>query len=279
MFNLPDGRPAVMGILNVTPDSFSDGGRWLDPEAAVAHAVEMMAEGADLIDVGGESTRPGSESVGEDEEQGRIVPVCEELGRRSIPFSIDTRRSSTARKAIACGACMVNDVTAGTADPAMAHTVAQARVAVCLMHMQGQPKSMQAAPTYVDVVAEVTTYLKHRAAAFESAGTAREKIIIDPGIGFGKNSTHNLALIANLSRLAATGFPVGLGVSRKSLLGRIISSGDFIRPPEERLSAGLAIQAWAQAQGVRMLRVHDVRAARDAVDAMSAVLGAVQATE
>ncbi|MFZ4506525.1 MAG: dihydropteroate synthase [Fimbriimonas sp.] len=260
-------RPLVMGILNVTPDSFSDGGRHFSFAAAVDAGSRMMDEGADLIDVGGESTRPGAEPVDAEEEIRRTVPVVEALVARGFAVSIDTMKATVARAAVLAGAEMVNDVTAFS-DPAMAEVCAEAGCAVCLMHMQGRPQTMQLDPTYGDVVAEVAEYLVGRAHFAEAAGIDPAKIWLDPGIGFGKTLEHNLALIRNLGDLVATGYPVLLGVSRKSFLSKIGKPLGV----DERLEGSLAAQTVGQIQGAAMLRVHDVLAARRAVDATAAIL-------
>ncbi len=235
-----------MGVLNVTPDSFSDGGRWLDRDAAVAHGLRMVDEGADIVDVGGESTRPGAEPVPRDEELRRVVPVVEALAPHTR-VSIDTRKAEVAEAAIDAGATLVNDVSASLAPVARA---AGPRVGWVAMHMRGDPRTMQQDPTYADVVAEVRDFLVERAS---SAGV--DEVWIDPGIGFGKTIEHNLALLARLDELVATGFPVAVGTSRKSFLGRL--TGDA--PPDDRLEASVATAAWALAQGAAMVRVHDVR--------------------
>jgi dihydropteroate synthase len=234
-----------MGVLNVTPDSFSDGGRWLDPGAAVAHGLQMAAEGADVVDVGGESTRPGAEPVPVDEELRRVLPVIEALAP-SVRVSIDTRKAEVAEAAIGAGATLVNDVSASLAPVAAA---AGPGVGWVAMHMQGDPRTMQESPTYRDVVAEVRDFLVERAA---SAGVA--EVWIDPGIGFGKTMAHNLALLAHLDELVATGLPVVVGTSRKSFLGRLTGGA----PADDRVEASVATAAWALAQGAAMVRVHDV---------------------
>ncbi len=235
-----------MGVLNVTPDSFSDGGRWLDRDAAVAHGLRMVEEGADIVDVGGESTRPGAEPVPVGEELRRVLPVIEALVPRTR-VSIDTRKAEVGEAAIAAGATLVNDVSASLA-PVAAR--AGPGVGWVAMHMRGDPRTMQQKPTYDDVVAEVRDFLVARAS---SSGV--EEVWIDPGIGFGKTMEHNLALLAHLDALVATGFPVVVGTSRKSFLGRL--TGDA--PPDDRLEASVATAAWALAQGASMVRVHDVR--------------------
>lgn len=268
-FALPDGRPAVMGVLNVTPDSFSDGGLYADPAAAVARGLQMVAEGADLVDVGGESTRPGADAVGLDEELRRVLPVVERLAREGVAVSIDTSKPEVARCALEAGASVVNDVT-GLGGSAMRAACLSHRARVCVMHMQGSPRDMQAAPRYDDVVAEVFGFLTTRADEMVAGGFVRERIWLDPGIGFGKTLEHNLALLGALPRLVAHGLPVLIGVSRKSFLGRLL--GDA--PTHGRLEGGLAAQVLAQCFGVRIIRTHDVLATRRAIQ----VTGAIMAT-
>lgn len=243
-----------MGVLNVTPDSFSDGGQWFDPEAAVAHGLQLVAEGADVVDVGGESTRPGAEPVGEGEERRRVVDVVAALVPH-VRVSIDTRHAEVARAAVEAGATLVNDVSAS-----LWPVAAECGVGWVAMHMQGEPRMMQASPHYDDVVAEVRRYLVDRAAAARAAGV--EEVWVDPGIGFGKTLDHNLALLRHLSELVEAGFPVVVGTSRKSFLGRL--TGDA--PVDDRLEASVATAVWALANGAAMVRVHDVaptvRAAR-----------------
>jgi dihydropteroate synthase len=253
-------EPCVMGILNVTPDSFYDGGRHGDLGHAIAHARRMAAEGAAIIDVGGESTRPGADAIGEDEELRRVVPVVGALARDGFIVSIDTRHPAVMRAAIAAGAAMVNDVSA-LREPAALETLAGSDVAVCLMHMQGEPRTMQEAPSYGDVAAEVAAFLAERVRACERAGIARERIVVDPGFGFGKTLGHNLQLMRALPQLAAAaGRPVLVGLSRKGSLGTITG-----RPVEERLPASLAAALAAVARGAAIVRVHDVRATVDAL--------------
>ena len=232
-----------MGVLNVTPDSFSDGGRWLDAGAAVAHGLRMVEEGADVVDVGGESTRPGAEPVGTEEELRRVLPVVEALAPH-VRVSIDTRKAEVAEAALAAGASLLTDVSAALAPVARA-----AGAGWVAMHMRGEPRTMQQDPTYDDVVAEVRAFLVERA---ETAGV--EEVWIDPGIGFGKTMDHNLALLAHLDALVATGYPVVVGTSRKAFLGRL--TGDS--PAGDRVEASVATAAWALSQGVSMVRVHDV---------------------
>jgi len=252
-------EPVVMGILNVTPDSFYDGGRHGDVGHAIAHARQMAADGAAIVDVGGESTRPGAAPVPEDEELRRVVPVVGALARDGFLVSVDTRRAAVMRAAIAAGAAMVNDVTALRGPGAM-EAVARSDVAVCLMHMQGEPSTMQDAPRYDDVGAEVLSFLAARARAAENAGIARERIVVDPGFGFGKTLEHNLQLMRALPRLVAAGYPVLVGLSRKGSLGTITG-----RPVEERLPASIAAALAAVARGAAIVRVHDVRETVDAL--------------
>jgi len=254
-FDLTD-RVLVMGIVNVTPDSFSDGGRYLDPGAAVARCHELLAEGADLLDLGGESTRPGSEAVPPAEQWRRLEPVLTRLARErpQAAISIDTRSAEVAERALAAGARVVNDVSA-LADPAMAGVVARAGAGLVLMHMRGTPETMQRETAYGDVTAEVAGYLRSRLSAAESAGVARDCVALDPGIGFAKSAQGSLELLARIPELAAIGRPVLVGASRKSFLARL--TGDE-GPPEERVPASLAAAALATWQGAHILRVHDV---------------------
>lgn len=270
---LPTGRPVIMGILNVTPDSFSDGGSFFEIEKAVDHAVRMVQEGADLVDVGGESTRPGAEAVSEADELSRVIPVIERLVDQNIVVSIDTSKAGVAAAAIQAGAQIVNDVTAG-GDPEMAAVCAQANVPVCLMHMKGDPRTMQKSPHYDDVVTEIKTYLLERANSFEDAGVTKGTIWLDPGIGFGKTVQHNLSLLKHLYAFVKLGYPILIGVSRKSFLGRLIGTEATPAPIEDRIEAGLAAQVLAQAAGVRVIRTHDVLVAKRAATLTSAILGA-----
>jgi dihydropteroate synthase len=263
-------QPQVMGILNITPDSFSDGGVFFAPEAALAHAQEMVAAGAAIIDVGGESTRPGAAPVALQEELRRVVPVIEALcATLPVPVSIDTRNPAVMQAAVAAGAGMINDVNALQAPGAM-EMAASLGVPVCLMHMQGTPESMQENPEYRNVVAEVRQFLADRASACLAAGIARERILLDPGFGFGKTTRHNLLLLQQLDRLVAEGYPVLVGLSRKSLIGKVLGL-----PVEERLYPGLALAVLAVWQGAAIVRTHDVRATREAVDMCQAVSSAV----
>lgn len=256
-FNLPLDRPLIMGVVNVTPDSFSDGGRFLETGAAVAQARKLIEEGADIIDVGGESTRPGAAPTDEQQELGRILPVLEAL--QDIPVSADTRRPGVMRAALAAGASMVNDIEALGA-PGALEVVAGSDCAVCLMHKKGEPETMQQAPHYANVVAEVRDFLAGRIAACEHAGIAHDRMVADPGFGFGKTVEHNLALLRHLPELMGLGVPLLAGWSRKSSLGRITG-----RDGGERLAASLAAALLALLGGARILRVHDVKETRDLV--------------
>lgn len=260
-------RAVVMGILNVTPDSFSDGGRYLAPGAAVDRALTMLAEGAAIIDIGGESTRPGAVPVSEQEEMARVFPVIEALIARAPDclISIDTSKAAVAEGALQRGAEIVNDVTALRGDPRMTEVVRTAGAGVVLMHMQGEPRTMQAAPSYQDVCAEVREQLARALRTAEAAGLARESIALDPGIGFGKTVEHNLALLRDLDPLAFAGCPLALGVSRKAFLGKISGA-------EDRLPATLAITAYARQKGVRVFRVHDIAANAAALRTVEALL-------
>lgn len=252
-------RPRVMGIVNVTPDSFSDGGRYLDPAPALAHARRLLDDGADLIDVGGESTRPGAAEISAEEELARVLPIVRGLADDGALVSVDTSKPEVMAAALDAGAVMINDVRALRA-PGALDMVARSDAAVCLMHMQGEPRSMQHAPAYVDVVAEVRAFLAARAQACVAAGVARERIAIDPGFGFGKTLTHNLALARGLGTMAALGYAVVAGWSRKSSLGTLTG-----RPPGERLAASIAAALVCVARGAAIVRVHDVRETVDAL--------------
>ncbi len=265
---LPGGRTAVMAILNVTPDSFSDGGRYDTVPAALEHTRRLIAEGADLIDVGGESTRPGSSPVPAAEERARVVPVIEALrAEMDLPISVDTTKAEVAAAALAVGADMVNDVSGGRFDDGMLPLVAARGAAIVLMHMQGVPATMQDAPSYGDVVGEVRAFLAERVAAGRAAGIPDGRLWIDPGIGFGKRAEHNLALLAALERLVELGHPVVVGASRKGFLGAV-GGGDTV---EARLPASLAAAVLAAAAGARVVRVHDVAATRKALAVADAV--------
>jgi dihydropteroate synthase len=262
--------PVLVGVLNVTPDSFSDGGDFLDPAKAAAHAAAMLDEGAGIIDVGGESTRPGSDRVPREEEARRVVPVIEEILANSPDaiVSIDTYRAATAEAALGAGARIVNDVTALRGDPRMAGVVAEARCPVVLMHMLGEPKTMQHDPRYADVVREVRDFLAGRAEHAVAAGVEPENVILDPGIGFGKKLEHNLALLRHLDELVALGFPVLVGASRKSSLGAVTG----VKEARDRVPGTVAANVIAYERGATLFRVHDVRPNREALAVARAIL-------
>jgi dihydropteroate synthase len=264
-------RTLVMGILNVTPDSFSDGGRFPDHEAAVGHALSMASDGADLIDVGGESTRPGSDPVPAAEEIDRVVPAVKRLTAElpSIPISIDTRKADVAEAALDAGATIVNDVSAG-ADPRMFEVARAAEAGVVLMHMRGEPKTMQQAPHYDDVVAEVRAYLAERVRAAEDAGIGRERLCVDPGLGFGKTERHSLRLMKEVDALLEIGRPVLVGPSRKSFIGHVLGGAEVT----DRVEGTLGAVAYMVARGAHIVRVHDVREVARAVRVVDAIVRA-----
>jgi dihydropteroate synthase len=269
---LPDSLPraALMGVVNVTPDSFSDGGLFLDAGAAVEHGLRLVDEGAHLLDVGGESTRPGSEPVSAEEELARVLPVVERLAAESgVAVSIDTTKAAVAERALAAGATMVNDVTALRSDPDMAAVVAAADAALCLMHMQGTPRTMQDDPRYDDVVAEIVEFLGERIDVATGAGVAEHRICVDPGIGFGKTVEHNLRLIRELDAFCVLGRPIVVGVSRKRFLGSLTG-----RDEAGRVAATVAANVAAFERGGRIFRVHDVAPNRDALAIAEAIEGA-----
>ncbi len=268
-------RALIMGIVNVTPDSFSDGGRFHDPQAAIAHGLELVAEGADLLDVGGESSRPGAEPVTLDEELARVMPVVRGLlARTTVPVSIDTTKAEVARQALAAGAQIVNDITA-LGDPEMGAVVVAARAGVVLMHMQGTPPTMQKDPYYQDVTVEVAGFLESRLRAARELGIAESQVVLDPGIGFGKTLRHNLELLARLGELLRLGRPVCLGASRKRFLGDNLG-----RPLGHRLAGSLAAVCFALAAGAaHVVRVHDVAATRDVVLLHQALRQAARGTD
>ncbi len=259
-------RPSVMGVLNVTPDSFSDGGLFVDPETAIDHGRRLLEEGAALVDVGGESTRPGAAPVTAEEELARLEPVLEGLG--GLPLSIDTAKATVARRALELGAVLVNDVTALRGDPDMAAVVADGDAFVCLMHMQGEPRTMQVAPHYDDVVADVLAFLEERLAFTVEQGIAEERICVDPGIGFGKTPDQNLELLRRLDELGTLGRPVLVGVSRKSTLGRIVGDASATTGT---LAGSLAAAVAAFERGASMIRAHDVRETVEALAVAHAV--------
>jgi dihydropteroate synthase len=259
-------RPLVMGILNVTPDSFSDGGQYLDVSRAVEHALRMVDAGAALIDVGGESTRPGAPAVDAAEEIRRVAPVIEALAARgTVPISVDTSKPEVIAAATAAGASLINDVRA-LREPGALNAAARTHAAVCLMHMQGEPRTMQSDPQYQDVVAEVRDFLASRVHACLAAGIGRERLILDPGIGFGKRLQHNLALLAHLPEIARLGLPLLIGVSRKSMFGTLLGRG-----LQDRLAGSLAAATAAALAGASILRVHDVAETLDAVKVAAAL--------
>lgn len=260
-----------MGIVNVTPDSFSDGGQFLDPRAAVEHAITLAAQGADLVDVGGESTRPGATPVSEAEELRRVLPVIERLaGELKTPISIDTMKPAVAQAALQAGASIVNDVAANRAEPAMWRVVAEARAGYVAMHMQGTPQTMQHQPAYADVVGAVNTFFGDRLARLQEAGVSAEQVVLDPGLGFGKTAEHNLQLLAEVRSFRNWNRPLLLGASRKSFLGRFAGA----TAAGARLPASLACACWAVAQGVNIIRTHEVEATRQALRLTEALLKA-----
>ncbi len=264
-----DANVRVMGIVNLTPDSFSDGGRLTDLDAALVHARQLIADGADILDIGGESTRPGAAPVSAEEEMRRVLPLIQALAAEGrTPLSIDTMKPQVARAAVAAGAGMWNDVSALRFAPDSLATAAELGCDVVLMHMLGEPRTMQAEPVYADVAGEVAAFLAARAEAALAAGAARERIWLDPGIGFGKHLTgHNLPLLAGLERLTALGYPVLLGASRKAFIGRL--DGDA--PPDQRLGGSVAVTLAGAARGVAMVRVHDVRETAQALKVWAAI--------
>lgn len=260
--------PKLMGVVNVTPDSFSDGGLYLDPEAAIAHGRELAAAGAEILDVGGESTRPGAEPVGADEEQRRVVPVIQGLNDLGCEISVDTSKAAVAAAALDAGATIVNDVTALRGDPGMAALCAERGATVVLMHMLGDPRTMQDDPRYDDVVLAVKEFLAERLEAARAAGIAAEDVWLDPGIGFGKTASHNMELLRRLGELRGLGRPLVIGTSRKGFIGRVDGSG-----PGERLGGTIASSVLAAAEGAAVLRVHDVAEVRQALAVTAAILG------
>lgn len=265
-----------MGVVNVTPDSFSDGGRWFDTTAAVKHGLDLVAQGADLVDVGGESTRPGATRVDEDEELRRVVPVVRGLVSEGVTVSVDTMRATVAEQALAAGAALVNDVSGGLADPAMIPAVAAAGAPFVVMHWRGFSEDMNSRAVYDDVVAEVVGELHARVEAVVAGGVAPERIVVDPGLGFAKGAEHDLALVAHMQELRALGRPVLVAASRKRFLGRVLAAGPDSAPPpaRERDAATAAVSAIAAHEGAWAVRVHEVRATADAVRVARAVEGA-----
>ncbi|QIY59946.1 dihydropteroate synthase [Streptomyces sp. RPA4-5] len=274
MAGLPDWeRCAVMGVVNVTPDSFSDGGDWFDTELAVKHGLDLVAQGADMVDVGGESTRPGAARVDEAEELRRVVPVVRELAAAGVVVSVDTMRAAVAEQAVAAGARLVNDVSGGAADPAMVPVVAAHQVPFVVMHWRGQSIDMNNRAVYGDVVAEVVDELGQSMERAVSGGIDPDRIVIDPGLGFAKEAGHDLALVAQLARLRALGRPLLVAASRKRFLGRVLAGGEGAAPPpaRERDAATAAVSAIVAREGAWAVRVHEVRASADAVRVARAV--------
>jgi len=264
-FQLPLHRPLIMGIVNVTPDSFSDGGCHDSSAAAVEHALRLLDEGADMLDVGGESSRPGAIPVCAAEEMQRVLPVVEALQGRNVPVSVDTCKTEVMRAAIEAGAAMINDINALQGEGAL-ELVAGSNVAVCLMHKRGAPQTMQVAPRYDDVVMEVMAFLKERVVAAEAAGIDRRRLVVDPGFGFGKTLEHNISLLRRLDRFQALGLPLLAGLSRKSMLGQITGLA-----VNERLIPSVAAAVIAALKGAKIIRVHDVKATREALQIVSVV--------
>lgn len=260
--------PRLMGIVNVTPDSFSDGGKWLAHQSAVDHALQLVEEGADILDIGGESTRPGSEFVTDTEELKRVIPVITELAARvSVPISIDTTKSQVAAEALAAGATIVNDISGLTFDPKIIDVCAEHACGVIAMHIQGTPKTMQLAPHYDDAVSDIRSWLIQRCDELESRGISRERIVVDPGIGFGKTAQHNLEILSNVAAFRNFGRPVLIGHSRKGFLKKLLN-----RDVDERLAGTIGVSLALAQQHVDILRVHDVRAVRDALQAFQQIL-------
>jgi len=268
----PDGLPVVMGVVNVTPDSFSDGGQWFEPADAVAHGHDLLAQGADLLDVGGESTRPGAQRPSLDEELRRVLPVVRELSASGAVVSVDTMRASVAEQALEAGAAVVNDVSGGLADPAMPGVVAEAGVPFVVMHWRGHSDRMESRAVYDDVVTEVVGELRQRVDALTGAGVGQEQLVLDPGFGFAKLRDHNWTLLRRLDELVAVGLPVLVGTSRKTFLGRVgVADGDDPRPPLDRDVATAATSLHAARAGAWGIRVHDVRSTLDALRVQQAI--------
>ena len=269
-FQLDLSKPRVMGIVNVTPDSFSDGGKFNTTEKAIQHALQLVEEGAEILDIGGESTRPGASPVQLDEELKRVIPVIEGLRGVGVPLSIDTYKPQVMQAAITAGADIVNDVWA-LREPQTLEIVAASQVGVCLMHMQGRPQTMQADPQYDDVVSEVRKFLKDRLNAAEQAGIVRSRIVLDPGFGFGKRTAHNLTLLNHLNDIQALGLPLLIGLSRKSVLGQVVGSS-----VDERIHASIAASVVSVMKGANIVRVHDVKPTIDALKIVQAVMNEQQ---
>ena len=269
-FDFPLGRtPLLMGIVNVTPDSFSDGGRFRDPGAAIRQALQLVEEGADILDVGGESTRPGAKPVSLDEELRRVIPVVRGIAAETaVPISIDTTKAEAARQAVDAGAVIVNDISGLTFDPQMSAVCRDTGAGVICMHMQGTPQTMQDNPVYDDVVSEICTFFEERLAALNEQGIPRDRIVLDPGIGFGKSAEHNVQILSNITRFRALGRPVLIGHSRKRFLGKVLG-----RPVEERTFGTLGVSLALAEQDVDIIRLHDVRPMHDALLAFQAIRG------
>ncbi|MGN6611651.1 MAG: dihydropteroate synthase [Angustibacter sp.] len=271
-------RCLVMGVVNVTPDSFSDGGRWLDPDAAVRHGLELVAEGADLVDVGGESTRPGAQRPSSDEELRRVLPVVRALAAEGVAVSIDTMRAAVAEAALEAGAVVLNDVSGGLADAGMAHVAAASRAPFVVMHWRGPSQTMNALAHYDDVVTDVVAELRGRVDALVAAGVDPEQLVLDPGLGFAKDAAHNWALLGRIQELHALGRPLLVGASRKRFLGALLAGADGVpRPVEEREAATLATTVLAADAGAWCVRVHEVRPSADAVRVVAASRAAAEA--
>jgi len=271
-----DKRTIIMGVLNVTSDSFSDGGKYLSADKAVKHALSMEKQGADIIDIGGESTRPGAKAITLDEEMRRVIPVIEELvGKTNVPISIDTYKSKIVEKALDAGACMVNDVTALEADKRLVNIVAEYEIPICLMHMKGNPRNMQINPTYNDVVEEICLFLKERTELAMFYDVKKENIIVDPGIGFGKRTGRgvedNCKILHRLSELKTLGFPIMIGASRKTFIGNVCGGKELL-PATERLEGSLAAACLAAYNGANIIRVHDVKETRRCLDLVDCVV-------
>ncbi len=264
-FELGLERPLLMGIVNVTPDSFSDGNQYIQTDAAIAHAKQLVAEGADILDIGGESTRPGAEPVSVQEELRRLLPVIEALRELNIPLSVDTFKPEVMRAVLDAGADIINDI-AGFRDPASVAAVADSSCGLCVMHMQGEPKTMQKQPHYDDLYAEVRQFLLQRVQALRGAGVVPERIMLDPGLGFGKTVAHNYSLLRDLAAIQIESYPWLIGLSRKSMIGHVVN-----RPPQQRLAGSLAGMLAAVARGAAVVRVHDVAESADALRVWQAV--------
>ncbi len=271
MEQIKGGSPQIMGIVNVTPDSFSDGGQYNDVDRAIAHGVQLLKEGADILDIGGESTRPNAEIVSVEQEIERVIPVIEGLRKRAQNISIDTRNAKTMRAAIDAGANMINDVSALSHDPQSLSVAAQSGLSVCLMHMQGSPQDMQDRPTYENVIDDIMAYFEARLKICAANGITQDHIILDPGIGFGKTLDHNLSIIKHIDQFKRFGCPVLLGTSRKSFIGKVSSEASA----QDRLAGSLASALYAVQKGADIVRIHDVKETRQAIDINQAIFSAL----